>query len=84
MTHVPTTLTDADLLSLPASAVFGKCRDRRSPDLAYAQPAQLGVWPVFPVPAQRKRLSLESQAGIPDLSGAGAEPTDQAAQTHRA
>lgn len=38
----------------------------------------MGVRPMLSAPAQREGLWLEPQAGVPNLSGAGVEPADQA------
>lgn len=47
---------------------------------------ELGVWPVFSLPAQRERFWLEPQAGLPNLLRFGAEfahKTTQTTQTKR-
>ena len=68
-----------DLLPLSSpSSRTENARDRRLADPLDAQPAQLGLRAVLSVPAQRQRLRLEPQAGVPDLPGAGAEPAHQA------
>lgn len=50
------------------------CRQAAAP---HRQPAQLGLRTVLPVPAQRQRLWLEPQAGLPDLSGAGTQSANK-------
>ncbi len=44
----------------------------------YGQSAQLGIWPVLFVPAQRKRLPLQPQKGVPDLLRTIAEHANKA------
>lgn len=47
---------------------------------------ELGIWPVFSLPAQRERFWLEPQAGLPNLLRFGAEfahKTTQTTQTKR-
>ncbi len=67
-----------DLLSLRAEAVERERTDRRLVDASDAQPAQLGLWAVLPVPTQREGASVEPQARLSHLPAAGAEPADQA------
>lgn len=74
----------ADQLILLSLRAPTRCRERRSGQLAHpfdGQPPQLGLWPVLPVPAQRQGLQMESQAGVPNLEGVGAQFADQTSQT---
>ena len=68
-----------DVLPVQGQAGRGKRPHCRLAGTADEQPAQLGFWAVLSVPAQRQRLQMEPQKGLPDLPGAGAESADQAA-----
>ena len=66
---------------LPVQSEVGR-RERPHRGLAGAtdeQPAQLGLWAVLSVPAQRQGLQMEPQARLQDLPRTRAEPADQAA-----
>lgn len=55
------------VLPLRAQARCRESRGGQLADEAYRQPPQLGLWPVFPVSAQRQGLKMESQTRVPHL-----------------
>ena len=67
-----------DRLPLLGKAVSRECRDRRPPAPFDPQSAQLGIWAVLSVPAQREGLPMESQTGVSHLSRTRTEPANQA------
>jgi len=64
------------VLALRAQARSQERRGGQLADEADRQPPQLGLWPVFPVSAQRQGLQVESQARVPLLQGPGAQFAD--------
>ena len=67
---------EREWVSISAEAQRRERQDRRVAATTDGEPAELGIWSVFPVSAERERLSVEPQARISDLQGA--EFADQA------
>lgn len=72
------------MFSLPADFGLRECGDRRLAIGPDQRAAELGLWALFSVSAQRQRFWMESQKGLPDLLRTGAEPAHKTQKTAQA